>query len=58
MTYRVKITPTALADAEGFYLRIGEYSKENAAKWFNGLLDVIDTLASILSAVRLLRKQR
>ncbi len=47
MTYRVKITPTALTDAEGFYLWIGAYSKQNAAAWFNGLFDAIDTLASM-----------
>jgi plasmid stabilization system protein ParE len=47
MIYRVKITPTALADAEGFYLWIGEYSKENATKWFNGLFNVVETLTSM-----------
>jgi plasmid stabilization system protein ParE len=43
MTYRVKIIPTALADAEGFYLWIAENSPVYAAKWFNGLFEVIDT---------------
>lgn len=44
MTYRVRITPTALADAEGFYVWIRENSPVNATKWFNGLFGVIDTL--------------
>ena len=47
MTYRVRITPTALVDAEEFYLWILENSPVNAAKWFNGLFGAIDTLASM-----------
>ncbi|WP_260675991.1 type II toxin-antitoxin system RelE/ParE family toxin [[Scytonema hofmanni] UTEX B 1581] len=37
----------ALADAEGLYLWIAEDSPARAAKWFNGLFDVIETLASL-----------
>lgn len=47
MEYRVKITPTALADGESFYLRIEAFSPQNAAAWFNGLLDAVDTLATM-----------
>ncbi|KAB8333805.1 type II toxin-antitoxin system RelE/ParE family toxin [Scytonema tolypothrichoides VB-61278] len=47
MTYRVRISPTALADAEGFYLWIRESTPTYAANWFNGLFDTIDTLASM-----------
>jgi plasmid stabilization system protein ParE len=47
MTYRVRIIPTAVADAEGFYLWITENSPAYAVKWFNGLFDVIDTLSSM-----------
>jgi plasmid stabilization system protein ParE len=45
MTYRVRITPTALADAEKFYLWIAQNSPVQAANWFNGLFGAIDTLA-------------
>jgi plasmid stabilization system protein ParE len=47
MTYRVKLTPTALADAENFYLWIREDSPINAASWFNGLLELVETLSSM-----------
>ncbi|NES17883.1 MAG: type II toxin-antitoxin system RelE/ParE family toxin [Symploca sp. SIO3E6] len=47
MTYRVRITPTAFADAEGFYLWIRHDSPEAAADWFNGLFEAIETLASM-----------
>lgn len=47
MTYRVRITPTALADAEELYLWIAQDSPARAVKWFNGLFDVIETLASL-----------
>ncbi|NEP59127.1 MAG: type II toxin-antitoxin system RelE/ParE family toxin [Symploca sp. SIO2G7] len=47
MTYRVRITPTAFADAEGFYLWMRHDSPSNAANWFNGLFDAIETLASM-----------
>lgn len=47
MTYRVRITPTALADAEGFYVWIRENSPVYAAQWFNGLFSVIDTLTTM-----------
>ncbi len=47
MIYRVEITPTALADAEAFYLWLLQSSSINAAVWFNGLFEAINTLASM-----------
>jgi hypothetical protein len=43
MTYRVKITPTALADAEALNLWLLQSSSLNAAVWFNGLFEAINT---------------
>ncbi|MEA5554532.1 type II toxin-antitoxin system RelE/ParE family toxin [Anabaena cylindrica UHCC 0172] len=45
MKYRVRITPTALEDAEEFYLWISQDSPINGANWFNRLIATIDTLA-------------
>ncbi|MEA5504515.1 type II toxin-antitoxin system RelE/ParE family toxin [Halotia wernerae UHCC 0503] len=47
MIYRVKITPTALADTEAFYLWLLQSYSINAAVWFNGLFEAINTLTSM-----------
>jgi len=44
MEYLIRITPTALDDAEEFYLWIFQDSPVNAANWFNGLFVAINTL--------------
>lgn len=41
---RVIITPSAERDIEGAYLWIAERDVEAATRWFNRLLDVIETL--------------
>jgi plasmid stabilization system protein ParE len=43
MTYPVEITAFAIADAEQAYLWLRERSPE-AAAWYNGLFDAIDSL--------------
>lgn len=44
MTYRIEITPAAVADAEEIYLWLVE-NAPNAAEWFNGLFEAFDSLA-------------
>ncbi|UKO96034.1 type II toxin-antitoxin system RelE/ParE family toxin [Nostoc sp. UHCC 0870] len=44
MEFRISISPSALADAEAAYLWIRERDPQMADKWFNGLLDAIDSL--------------
>ncbi|MBD2300029.1 type II toxin-antitoxin system RelE/ParE family toxin [Nostoc sp. FACHB-87] len=44
MEFRVDISPLALADAENAYLWIREQDSDLADKWFDGLLDAIDSL--------------
>ena len=43
-TYRVRITPRALADLEGIFEYISRDSVQNAAKMIRTLLDAIDGL--------------
>jgi plasmid stabilization system protein ParE len=47
MTYRVRISPTALQEAEAIYAWIATNSPENAATWFNALFDVIQSLETM-----------
>jgi plasmid stabilization system protein ParE len=47
MEFRISISPSALADAEAAYLWIREGDPQMADKWFNGLLDAIDSLQSL-----------
>ena len=42
--YRVIITPSAERDIEQAYLWIAERDEDAAARWFNRLLDVVNTL--------------
>lgn len=44
MEFLVRISPSALADAETAYLWIQERDPDMADKWFNGLLEAIDSL--------------
>jgi len=44
MRYRVDFTDTASADAEAAYEWIKQRSPAAAVKWFNGLLDVVESL--------------
>ena len=41
MAFRVRIAPSALADAEAAYLYMAEHSPAFASEWFNGLFPVI-----------------
>jgi addiction module RelE/StbE family toxin len=43
-TYRIRITPRALADLEGIFEYIRQDSPQNAAKMIRTLLDAIDGL--------------
>jgi plasmid stabilization system protein ParE len=45
LAYRVRILPGALQDAKNYYKYIEEDSPGNAVNWFNGLFDVVDSLA-------------
>jgi plasmid stabilization system protein ParE len=47
MTYQVRISPTALQEAEVIYAWIAQDSPQNAASWFNGLFDVIPSLETM-----------
>ena len=44
MNYKVIIQPPALADLDEAYQWIAQRSPENAARWFNGFVDAIQTL--------------
>jgi len=46
MKFRVSISPSALTDAESAYLWIQERDPEMAEKWFDGLMEAIDSLES------------
>ena len=47
MKYRIEIADDASAEAEDAYLWMMEQlSKERAEKWFDGLMDAIDTLSN------------
>jgi len=45
MKYRVVIQPQAHDDIEQTYRWIAQHSPVNAARWFNGLLEIIDSLS-------------
>ncbi len=45
-TYRVIIQPAAAAEIEHAYLRIAAEAPETAARWYNGLLDAIESLSA------------
>jgi plasmid stabilization system protein ParE len=45
MAYRVKVSSSALADAEDGYLWMKEHASEaKAIKWYNGLVDTVSSL--------------
>jgi plasmid stabilization system protein ParE len=44
MKYRVEFTDQAHAEAEAAYLWIAKHSPQNAATWFNSLIDAVATL--------------
>jgi plasmid stabilization system protein ParE len=46
MAYRFEFAPTAIAQAGEIHDRIAELSPEQAAKWYRGLFEKIDTLKS------------
>lgn len=49
MKYQIEIADDASAEAEDAYLWMMEQlSKERAEKWFDGLMDAIDTLSNLL----------
>jgi plasmid stabilization system protein ParE len=45
MIYRVVIQPPAQADIEATYLRIAAEAPETAVRWYNGLIDAIESLS-------------
>ncbi len=47
MTYQVIIQPPAGVEIERAYLRIAANAPETAARWYNGLLDAIESLSSL-----------
>jgi len=44
MKYRIEISPEAVADAEEAYLWLCTGFPSSAARWFNGLLDAVNSL--------------
>ena len=45
MLYRVKVSRAAVADAESAYVWMKlNYSERQATKWFNGLVDAVNSL--------------
>ena len=46
MTYQVLLGDRAAKDLEDAYCWYAERSPENAARWYNGFLDALHTLAS------------
>ncbi|MFM6192983.1 MAG: type II toxin-antitoxin system RelE/ParE family toxin [Planktothrix sp.] len=44
MTFRVEISPSALADVEDIFLWMQRESPSKADEWFNGLVEAILTL--------------
>lgn len=47
MTYRIRVSPTALQEAESIYTWIAKEYPDNAAIWFNGLFEVIESLETM-----------
>lgn len=47
MRYEVKITEQAHAEAEFAFNWLEQSSPTNAVKWFNGLVDAIETLGAM-----------
>ena len=47
MTYQVVIEAQAQADMEEVYRRLAADSSEQAAQWYNGLVDAITSLATL-----------
>ncbi len=45
-SYRVIIQPAAATEIEQSYLRIAAEAPETAARWYNGLLDAIESLSA------------
>lgn len=43
-TYRVVITPSAQRDLEEAFVWIAERNETAAIRWFNGIVEVVDTL--------------
>lgn len=43
-TYRVVITPSAQRDIEEAFVWIAEQNEGAAIRWFNGVIEVVDTL--------------
>ena len=44
--YRVILQPAAAAEIEQAYLRIAEEAPETAVRWYNGLMDAIESLSA------------
>ncbi len=48
MAYRVRVSPSALADAESAYRWLKEQASEKqATQWYNGLADAINSLETL-----------
>jgi plasmid stabilization system protein ParE len=47
LVYQVRILPAALEDARDCYNYITEHFPDQALVWFDGLLDVVDSLSSM-----------
>lgn len=44
MTYRIEISPTAMADIEGIFLWMKSYSVDQAHRWVRGCYEIMLTL--------------
>lgn len=44
MTYQIEISPTAIADIEGIFLGIKDYSANQAYRWVRGCYEIMLTL--------------
>lgn len=44
MTYRIEISPTAMADVEGIFLWMKDYSIDQAHRWVRGCYEIMLTL--------------
>jgi len=44
MAYRIEISPTAMADVEGIFLWMKNYSVDQAHRWVRGCYEIMLTL--------------
>ena len=58
MTYRIEISPTAIADIEKIFLWYKSYSVEKAHRWVRGCYEIILKLESFPNRCALARESR